>query len=101
IGDGPNEMGSNVEPVDFGTGQTATAITVGEQHVCVVLATRAVKCWGGNFFGQLGLGDTNGRGDGFDELGDNLPVVALGTNRTATAVSAGLHHTARSSTTGP
>jgi len=36
-----------------------------------------VKCWGYNGYAQLGLGDTNHRGDNLAEMGDNLPVVQL------------------------
>ena len=39
--------------------------------------------------GQLGLGDTNDRGDAPGEMGGNLPAVDLGTGRTATAITAG------------
>ncbi len=46
------------------------------------------QCWGKNSHGQLGLGDTEDRGDGAYEMGDLLPTVALGANRTAVAVSA-------------
>jgi hypothetical protein len=36
------------------------------------------QCWGGNFAGELGLGDTNHRGDEPNEMGDLLPPVELG-----------------------
>ena len=42
-----------------------------------------LKCWGYNFYGQLGLGDTNDRGDQGGEMGDSLPSVDLGSGRTA------------------
>ena len=29
----------------------------------------SIKCWGYNKYGQLGLGDTNNRGDGPGEMG--------------------------------
>ena len=53
-----------------------------------------MKCWGYNGDGELGLGDTTSRGDGWPgEMGDNLPAVDLGTGRTATAIAAGGNHT--------
>ena len=59
---------------------------------CARLDNATVKCWGFNFHGALGLGDTVNRGDGANEMGDNLPAVNLGTGRTATAVTTGADH---------
>jgi len=42
-----------------------------------VLDNASIKCWGGNAFGQLGLGNTSNRGDGLNEMGDSLPVIGL------------------------
>ena len=82
-------MGDNLPAVDLGTGRTATAVAAGENHTCAVLDNGTVKCWGLNSGGQLGLGDTDPRGDDPNEMGDKLPPVSLGTGRTATAVTAG------------
>ncbi|MEM8707553.1 MAG: hypothetical protein AAGE98_13905 [Actinomycetota bacterium] len=71
----------------------AQSLTVGQDHACAVLSTGYVKCWGGNGQGQLGVGDTEDRGDDPNEMGDELPFVDLGTGRTATAISAGFSHT--------
>ena len=89
----PSLMGTNLPYVDLGTGRTAMALSVGANHSCVVLDTGAVKCWGLNSEGQLGLGDTESRGDSSGEMGDALPFVDLGVGRTAVAVSAGHLHT--------
>jgi alpha-tubulin suppressor-like RCC1 family protein len=43
-----------------------------------VLDNDAVKCWGLNDDGQLGVGDIAARGDGAGEMGDALPAVSLG-----------------------
>jgi hypothetical protein len=51
-----------------------------------------VKCWGRRS-GQLGLGDTQKRGDGPNEMGDALTAVSLGTGRTAVAIAVGDSHT--------
>ncbi len=92
-GDGAGEMGDNLPTVPLGAGRTATAIAVGEFHTCARLDNGAVKCWGANDSGQLGLGDDASRGDNPGEMGDNLAAVLLGTGRTAVAVSAGAGHT--------
>lgn len=65
----------------------------GGSHTCAILTDDSVKCWGGNYNGQLGLGDTNSRGDESNEMGDNLPAVNLGTGRTAKAIATGGYHT--------
>jgi alpha-tubulin suppressor-like RCC1 family protein len=95
-GDNPGEMGDNLPTVNLGTGKTATAVVVGIRHTCALLNDGTVKCWGGdsNSSGAVGLGDTNSRGDNPGEMGDNLPVVNLGTGKTAVAISShGGYHT--------
>lgn len=86
-GDDAGEMGDNLPTVDLGTGKTATAISVGTNAVCAILNDGGVKCWGSGDVGQTGYGDTMVRGDEPGEMGDNLPYVDLGTEKTATAIS--------------
>ena len=92
-GDEPGEMGDNLPPVDLGTGRTATAIAAGLAHSCAILDDGTAKCWGANTHGELGQGDTDDRGNNLGDMGDALPVIDLGTGRTATAISAGLADT--------
>jgi len=92
-GDDPDEMGDDLPAVPLGTGRTAVAVSAGTSHTCAVLDDGSVKCWGSNFSGRLGLGDTDNRGDAPGEMGDALPAVALGTGRTAVAVSVGTNPT--------
>lgn len=92
-GDQPNEMGDNLPNVDLGTGKVAIALAAGWTHTCALLAGGTIKCWGGSASGQTGHGDTQKRGDGPNEMGDNLPEVDLGTGMVATAISAGLETT--------
>ncbi len=93
-GDQTGEMGDALPAVDLGTNVTATAIAAGSNFVCAIVGggsvpAGSVKCWGGNAEGQLGQGDTSARGDGVNELGDSLPVVNIGTGRTAKMIVAG------------
>ncbi len=92
-GDGPGEMGDALPAVDLGPGRTAVSIAAGPFHMCAVLDNGAVKCWGYNGNGQLGLGDTATRGDGPGEMGAALPAVALGTGRTARSLALGTFST--------
>jgi alpha-tubulin suppressor-like RCC1 family protein len=75
--------------VDLGTGRRAAAVFAGQAHTCAILDDGAVKCWGLNTFGQLGLGDMNDRGDGMTAMGDGLPALDLGTGRRAVALAPG------------
>jgi len=36
-------------------------IAPGDYHTCALLASSGVYCWGDNFYGQLGTGDTTAR----------------------------------------
>lgn len=85
-------MGDNLPAVNLGTGRTATALFVGSEHSCAVLDNGALKCWGQNTYGQLGLGDTNDRGDAPGEMGDFLPAVDLGVGRSVKSMSLGAYH---------
>lgn len=78
-------------PVLLGSGRTATAIALGDDHTCALLDDQTVKCWGRNQYGQLGYGDTVNRGLDTTAMGDALPVVPLGAP--AVAITAGRGHT--------
>ena len=73
-------------------GARAKAIAAGGDTTCAILIDGRVKCWGNNGYGQLGIGDTQNRGDDPGEMGAALPAVDLGTGRTAVAVSVGYNH---------
>ena len=60
-------------------GRTAKSLSLGYYHTCVILDNDSVKCWGWNYAGQLGLGDTADKGDGSNVMGDALAAVDLGT----------------------
>jgi len=85
------QMGDALPSVELGTGRTAVAIGAGDAFTCALLDDATVKCWGTNASGELGQGDSQTRGDDPGELGDALPPIALGTGRTAKALSVGLY----------
>lgn len=92
-GDSYGDMGMYLATVDLGSGRTAKEIVAGDYHTCAMLDDGTAKCWGVNSDGRLGIGDAENRGDHRNEMGNNLPPIALGTGRTAKALSAGARHT--------
>ncbi|WP_438037700.1 RCC1 domain-containing protein [Sorangium sp. So ce128] len=90
-GTATDHMGDNLNEVDVG--EAVTALAAGRDHTCALLASGRVKCWGGNEFGQLGLGDMRSRGGAPGEMGDALPPVDLGEGATVEAITAGVSHT--------
>jgi alpha-tubulin suppressor-like RCC1 family protein len=62
----------------------ASAIALGYEFGCVVVSGGAVRCWGDNFAGQLGQGNTANVGD---DPGESTAVVPL--ERPAVAITAG------------
>lgn len=76
--------------VNLGSGRTAQAISVNRHASCALLDDDTVKCWG--FSEQLGIGATEPTGDEPNDLGDALPPVDLGEDRTATQIALGNAH---------
>lgn len=62
-----------------------TQISSGDYHTCAVTTSGGAKCWGDNFFGQLG--------DGTDTEMQTLPVSVLGLESGVASISAGGMHT--------
>ncbi len=76
-GDGPGEMGDALPSLDLGAGLAPLSLTMSYDSSCALLGDGSVKCFGGNYGGQLGLGDIQARGDQPGEMGDALPRVPL------------------------
>ncbi|CAN0212636.1 unnamed protein product [Pylaiella littoralis] len=83
-GSGPGEMGDNLLPISLPTGWTLSSLSLGYYHTCALVSevdvVDNVVCWGANFDGQTGLGqsETENVGDEPGEMGDNLSVANLG-----------------------
>lgn len=92
-GDDAGEMGASLPRVDLGAGRTARAIALGSDHTCALLDDDTLHCWGNNYYGELGLGDSSNRGDAAGEMGANLPAVDLGPGRKAKQITAGSQYT--------
>ena len=88
IGNQSGEMGSALTPVDFGSSYAVT-LSEGDNHICALLASGDVKCWGQNYYGELGV---NGSIGTTAQLGTNWSAVDLD-GHTARAISAGAFHT--------
>jgi alpha-tubulin suppressor-like RCC1 family protein len=64
IGNQPGEM----PPPDVEFGGRATQVVAGAAHVCVLLDTKKVRCWGDGHSGQLGVGERDSLGDAPGEM---------------------------------
>ena len=66
-------------------------IDAGNLHTCAVLTTGRMRCWGAGISGRLGYASTASVGD--NETPASAGPVDLGSDRTATSISAGGSHT--------
>ena len=57
-------------------GGRVVSLSLGEQHTCALLDGGAIKCWGGNSSGQLGLGHRHTIGD--NEVPSSIESINLG-----------------------
>jgi cysteine-rich repeat protein len=75
-GDDPGEVEA-LTGIDF-DGPGGHPLAMGEHHTCATVTNQGLKCWGKNTEGQLGLGDTEDRGDEPGEMGSALPYTYVG-----------------------
>lgn len=90
LGDGTTvNKSTSVDVVGLGSG--VTAIAAGRYHTCSLSTAGGVKCWGRNFWGQLGDGTTVNKG---------TPVDVVGLGSGVAAIAAGWYHICGVSTAG-
>ena len=92
-GDDANEMGDALPFVDLGTGELVVKVLASGDRTCALLGSGKLKCWGENFTGELGLGDTVSRGIAPGQMGDALPAVEVGTGHSVVDFALGASHT--------
>ena len=86
LGNGQSNDGeSSSAPVQVAGIDDATAIAAGQDHSCALHQTGAVSCWGENFSGQLGNGQSG------HYVRSSVPVKVTGITD-ATAIAAGRYH---------
>ena len=95
IGDNTDHYYSSPTPVEVsGLAIDVTQITAGARHTCALLSTGGVKCWGDNYYGQLG---DNTSGTNNNRL---TPVEVAGLTSGVTQITAGDNHTCALLSTG-
>jgi len=80
---------------DIALGGTAVEIAVGSDHICALLDTGAIRCWGAGYTGQLGYGNTDALGEMLETTPDkNGDVPWLSPEASSSGrVAVGYRHT--------
>ena len=90
LGNGTTTDSSVPVQVD-GLTSGVTTITAGAHHSCAITAGGAVRCWGENYYGQLGNGTTTD---------SSVPIQVDGLTSGVTTVAAGFHQSCAIATGG-
>jgi alpha-tubulin suppressor-like RCC1 family protein len=88
LGDGSNK--NRFEPVDVsGLSSGVIAIATGNEHTCALTTTGGVKCWGNDFYGQLGSANTSSTPVDVGGLSSGVSAIAAGGSHTCALTSSG------------
>ena len=86
---GDNELPSSISPLNLS--EPIQQVVAGRDFSCALTESGKVKCWGTNYYGQLGLSHTNYIGDEQSETSDTFASVNLGSR--AVKIASGFTHT--------
>lgn len=92
VGDGAGPSVGAAGTVDMGAGVTASKISCGASHVCVIQNSGGVRCWGKGTYRALGYTSSNNVG-GVGTSVANAGTVDMGTGVTAKFIALGTDHT--------
>lgn len=84
LGDGTSGNDRAIAGDVVGLTSGVTAVSTGLDHTCALLASGAVKCWGGNGSGQLGNGSTSPSLTAVDVIGLGAGAVQISAGREST-----------------
>jgi alpha-tubulin suppressor-like RCC1 family protein len=85
---------------DLDLGATVLQLSTGREHACALLSDNTLRCWGGNYLGQLGTGTADPEPDLFDtevlaaativDVGDSVQQLSAGSsNHTCVVTGSG------------
>ena len=82
---------SAAEPMEMQALPTFRQIAAGERHTCGLNMDGGVKCWGANYFGQLGDNTTTDRNLPVDvlDLASGVQAIAAGSGQTCALTTGG------------
>lgn len=94
LGDGASDISSDSPTPDpvVGLSSGVSGIGAGRYHTCALTQTGGAKCWGDNYYGQLGDGTSGNESD--------TPVQVVGLSSGVSAIAAGDGHTCAMTQTG-